>query len=344
MSSQPPPSDQDLFSMSPSMLPLDAYLTPVALPSLSTQRMPIMMPPGYTGPPVYDTPQNPSQPPLYVSQPPFNDPSLQHFATACRTGDLTLIRPFVEDQNRAENFLTSGLTQVVEGGHADAARYLLKSGAAIDAQVPLRAAGSGDVGVFRIFVEEFGWDVNSGCMGGGTVLPLTLHSPTLFSYLLSRNANPNLGPPLYTPSSPRHTQPVPRGTTLTACASTSTSQTFSLLLSHNADLSLSAPLHAAIQASASLPPGNRIPMIEYLIDEVGVDVNGLDDVDGNYGVGTPLHMCARWGRVEEAKVLIARGADVGRPSKWGGSVREEAVRNQWAAFAEFLDGIGRGRG
>jgi hypothetical protein len=66
----------------------------------------------------------------------------------------------------------------------------------------------------------------------------------------------------------------------------------------------------------------------YLVG-LGLDINTLDDANmtsGDYSrrQGTPLVYAIRWGRVEEAKWLLANGADPDKKSTYGLSARDEA--------------------
>lgn len=75
---------------------------------------------------------------------------------------------------------------------------------------------------------------------------------------------------------------------------------FSLLLSHGAELENAKPLHAAAGIGPNKPPGERIPMMEYLV-RLGYDVNEIDDTIkfGNFGqgqYGAPLQYAVVWGR------------------------------------------------
>ncbi|KAF2004145.1 hypothetical protein P154DRAFT_519695 [Amniculicola lignicola CBS 123094] len=145
-------------------------------------------------------------------------------------------------------------------------------------------------------------------------------------FLLEQGANPNLGPPWY----PREDLPQIRplrnsGVVLNSAASKCTPETFTLLLEHGAVLSNSIPLHFAAAGSEGVPPGERIPMLEYLYG-FGLDINGIDNTlkisdDGRAQTGSPLMYAVNWGRVEEARWLLEHGADPERRTPWGASAR-----------------------
>ena len=102
------------------------------------------------------------------------------------------------------------------------------------------------------------------------------------------------------------------GEILNIAAAISSTQIFTLLLAHGSSLSDvdAIPLHyaagSAPQSRRGSPPTNRIPMMEYLVDELGMDVNAQDDgimiaPSGLGQKGTPLAYAIYWKRVEEAK-------------------------------------------
>lgn len=154
-------------------------------------------------------------------------------------------------------------------------------------------------------------------------------------YLLVHGANPNYGPPWINLQGPlSQVRSIPNsGSTLNAAAAWSTPETFALLLSSGADISNAIPLHHAAGCGPS-PCGllrcSRIPMLEYLV-RLGLDVNSMDDAitipaNGRGRVGTPLQYAVLWGRVEEAKWLLNKGADPDKTSSSGSSARSRAKR------------------
>jgi hypothetical protein len=109
-----------------------------------------------------------------------------------------------------------------------------------------------------------------------------------------------------------------------------TSVIFALLLEHGAVLSNSIALHRASGVPRTVPPGERIPMLEYLVG-LGLDINAMDDAikiadDGRGQRGTPLHYAIVWGRVEETKWLLEHGADPDKKPTWGISARDRAKK------------------
>jgi hypothetical protein len=212
--------------------------------------------------------------------------------------------------------LTFALNHAVTGSHLDVARHLLEQGAKWDCNTIERA----NIGVIELLME-FGFDVNDSLVGGSVLLlqAVVKKDEEMITFLLSHGANPNLGPP----KNPQATRviditPVDNcGAVLNACAAYSTPDVFRQLLAHGATLSNAIPLHIAASSTQS-PPEARLRMMEFLVEEIGIDVNANDDVvslgtlpDGTkHGcLGTPLMYARRWGRTEEADWLIAHGAD-----------------------------------
>jgi ankyrin repeat protein len=116
---------------------------------------------------------------------------------------------------------------------------------------------------------------------------------------------------------------------LNTAAERCTSDTFALLLEHGADLSRADPLHHAAGVPSNHPPGERIPMLEYL-GGLGLDVNAIADTNRPIGLrGTPLQYAISQGRIIEAKWLLENGADPDKVA-WGRSSRDLVNRNYYA--------------
>ena len=149
-----------------------------------------------------------------------------------------------------------------------------------------------------------------------TVLP----DETLVTWLLSHGADPNLGTP---------------GATLNAAACSSTLAVFELLLQHGADVSHCTPLHAAAGASED---AGRIPMLTYLIDELGFDVDADDGMKGMRSLGTPLHYAIRVGGVEKVRFFRDKGASLERRNRMGSTALEEAEKTAYGEVIQVLKG------
>lgn len=150
-------------------------------------------------------------------------------------------------------------------------------------------------------------------------------------YLLAHGANPNLGPPQNSQEHFQDIRPIYNsGNALNEAAAHCTPEIFALLLDHGAVLSNSDALHRAAGASRKLPPGERIPMLKYLLG-LGLDPNAIDDgirvaEDRRGQHGSPLQYAIIWGRREEAKWLLEHGADPDRVILFGWSTREHVKK------------------
>ncbi|KAH3956951.1 hypothetical protein HBI70_033370 [Parastagonospora nodorum] len=148
------------------------------------------------------------------------------------------------------------------------------------------------------------FDVNTGFAGGSTILCLAVsyNKEDVIRFLLSIGANPNLGPPVYTGNNDMKARSLKDSPhILNTAAASSTPEIFALLLFHGASIKSSIPLHCAAGYERTLynpPMISGIPMMKYLVDILGVDVNASDDVrvtapDHLGQVGTPLDYAVR---------------------------------------------------
>lgn len=107
------------------------------------------------------------------------------------------------------------------------------------------------------------------------------------------------------------------GRALNAAAERSTPAVFALLLAKGARLENAMPLHSAMSA-IHRAPGERIPMIEYLVQTLKCDVDALDhELSSHHQLGIPLHYAIRYRRLEEALWLLSVGAEVNRQNQRG---------------------------
>ena len=116
---------------------------------------------------------------------------------------------------------------------------------------------------------------------------------------------------------------------------------FKLLLSLGAPVG--HPLHtAAIRLGEN---SGRLPMLEYLVGELGIDVDHIHDEEqardniSALHMGTPLHYCTWWSKLDGMRWLLEHGADVRRENCFGEDalamaaqtrVTEEARELLWA--------------
>jgi ankyrin repeat protein len=175
-------------------------------------------------------------------------------------------------------------------------------------------------------------------------------------YLLSHGANPSLGPEFATQIPPSSRRPISTsGWILNDAAEHCSHAIFALLISQGASLTgaNAMPLHYAVSQMSCARSGaytDRMPMMRYLVEELGLDINAVDDAikiadDGRGQVGTPLQYAIRFGRVEEAKWLLAKGADPDKRNQSGRSAREDAERlPEGYELKELLRNAGRQRG
>lgn len=151
-------------------------------------------------------------------------------------------------------------------------------------------------------------------------------------YLLERGANPSFGATRNAPGHiTEHRAKTNSGLILNTAAAVCSPEIFALLLSHGSNLSHddAITLHYAACHPPSQDGTSRISMLEYLVDELGIDVNALDDAvkiadDGRGQTGTPLHYAVKYGHIEEVKWHLGRGTDPDTKTPWGISARYQA--------------------
>ncbi|KAF2735294.1 ankyrin, partial [Polyplosphaeria fusca] len=237
------------------------------------------------------------------------------FLNACESNDAALALQLAPDRDAGA--LTFGLNRALGGSHLDLARQLLGAGAKWDPETVHLASKSLDA--VKLLVES-GFDVNTVfySLASAALIMVSIavrhNDEPCIRYLLEHGANPNLGPPLLAQGPIFQIRPIPNsGSALNTAASFCTPEIFALLLSYGADISNAIPLHSAVGQPLHVVPESRIPMLEYLLG-LGLDINAMDDAikiadDGRGQHGTPLQYAVMWGRVEEAKWLLERGAD-----------------------------------
>jgi len=121
-----------------------------------------------------------------------------------------------------------------------------------------------------------------------------------------------------------------------------------MLVCHGAELQHTSALHFA----ARLPTDAlSIPLIRFLLDH-GIDIDELE-FDGRpvIGVrnrfrdhGTALHVAAKCGSVERIQILVERGADLAKKSRYGYTARDIAQLSEEEDAKVCLETAMRERG
>jgi hypothetical protein len=236
-------------------------------------------------------------------------------ADGCRTDDITEVSRALQaaSSKHRRQLVSRSLTRAVYRGQADVVRYLIEQeGAPLDSLFPLKVASSPSIELFQVLVYN-GWDINrSGAGRGKRLVQLVCDDESLVRWCLDHGASvdglhidPYISPPL-----------------LETVASIGTVSIFTLLRSRGAQLG-PRTLHCAVASASSsslecLP--TRMAMVEYLVDNLGLDVNALD-TEGQLPNhwGTPLCYAARYqrGSKEVVRFLLSRGADPSIKDCWG---------------------------
>lgn len=252
---------------------------------------------------------DPNCPPPYISY--LADQAVTAFMKVCMAGDLSEVRRLaVGDHAPSRRFyLSEGLRSAVMFHQLDVIRYLLGQGAEIGSLLTAVAAREKSLPIFKIFAER-GWDVNTSFNVGYTTLGFVIPDEETARWFLAQGANPNLGPrpDPFTDSSPSLESIPNSGDVLEVAAAESSPEFFDVLLQHGAILGNSLALHQ-IAAREGTGDKNRIPMMEHLLN-LGVDINGSDAARGYMATGTPLHIAIEYSALDNARLLLSRGADI----------------------------------
>ncbi|KAJ5624452.1 hypothetical protein N7510_000761 [Penicillium lagena] len=193
----------------------------------------------------------------------------------------------VESQGYVAELLRFGLLRAASGGQQEVAKFLLSKGAQVDRAASLAATkcDKQTLGLFQAYLD-YGWDVNEGTLFGQSILCLVVEDEELVRWLLDHGADPNRGAHLLASDAKAESDHY-SGEALNAAAAQSDVSVVDLLLERDED---------------------RIPMMARLL-ELGVDIDGLDDIRGPLKIGTPLHCAARFGHTKRVQYLLGHGAD-----------------------------------
>lgn len=222
------------------------------------------------------------------------------------------------DAHKDQELLSWSLDEAAWHGQPDIARYLIEQeGAPLDSLSPLMVSMSPSIPLLQLLFDR-GWDINHTSTDGGyrgrTLLQLVCGNEALVHWCLDHGATVE----------DRHTDPYINPPLLECAARSGTVDTFILLRSRGAQLG-PRTLHRAVGAAASFKSGDerllvRMAMVEYLVDDLGLDVN-LMDTDGQMPNhwGTPLCYAAQSGHGGEdvVRFLLDRGADPFIKDCWG---------------------------
>ncbi|RYP46447.1 hypothetical protein DL768_007359 [Monosporascus sp. mg162] len=265
----------------------------------------------------------------------------------CADGDITQVinllrsfeyqRPAAAPENPAaaggageehvDDDLKAPLLAAADGAHVNIVRYLLefwfrdRVDAALRIDLGLAAVRNGSLDILRLALDDDPSQQSSHqetrgippaevAVFGASVLPAAVEHEDMVAYLLSLGIDPNIGPG---PSEALGQESFNYFSTaaLHAAAARSTPRVFAMLLGAGARLQNAYPLHAAAGAPATLPSGDdRIPMMSYLVHDLGLDINALDDgTVSPYAWGTPLHHAVACAHVDRVRWLLENGAD-----------------------------------
>ena len=220
---------------------------------------------------------------------------------------------------------SSPLLVAIVNGHYDVARFLLERGAD-----PTLADTLGATPLYAVVNVQ--WAPESGYPQPDPTQQKVTHLG-LMKALLERGADPNarLKRPLWWTSYTFNRSQVSAAgaTPFWRAAQSSDVEAMRVLLAFGADPNIPseegvAPLGVAAGAGVHgtaevFAPGGRLPAVEYLVDELGLDVNRADP--DSY---TPLHYAAAIGDNEIVLYLVSKGAGVDAVSKHGETVADMA--------------------
>lgn len=191
--------------------------------------------------------------------------------------------------------------------------------------------------------RQHGWDTNStATLDGGMTMNFMMKRPDaeeIIGWFLANGANANgirsdIRAPIRAAASKAHNLAIPQ-----------------LLLSHGATLKHTGALHGA----TARPDGDELAleMMTLLLDH-GCDINEWEyEGKGPYAIpqydlgrdqGTALHVAARKGFVDRARMLVAKGVDIGKRSEKGYTAKDWAQINGWEDVKEYLEAVMRERG
>ncbi|KAM0563094.1 hypothetical protein ACHAPJ_001941 [Fusarium lateritium] len=188
--------------------------------------------------------------------------------------------------------------------------------------------------ILRVFIDH-GWDINKPT--GPDDYPLLgyhLDDAEAIRGLLEAGANPKLSKPededINIPSE---------------AGSTGTVESLKLMREYGVDFKKSNALHWA--AGDDEDKGNRIPVMTYLLDEVGIPIDQFDyaydegrvikAVDLCYHNGTALHYAILGKKTENVEFLLSSGADQKVKNLRGETPLDLAQKENWDEGIRLLE-------
>jgi ankyrin repeat protein len=159
-----------------------------------------------------------------------------------------------------------------------------------------------------------------------------VQNESLVRWLLEQGADPTRGQPRWNENDPEDDRNA--GAALNSAANACNVAVFDLLLKGGARIETSVPLHMAAKNRTAGAAG--VLMMTHLL-ELGLDVNGLDDIQGPWRLGTPLHYAVRDRSIDAARFLLERGADPHKKNQWGYTPAEDALKSNATDFIRMFE-------
>jgi hypothetical protein len=274
----------------------------------------------------------------YLGGPASSDPEFILFISACKVGDLSIVKSTVNFQPRKPAFLHQGLLAALYNAKIDVARFLLEVKAPITRIVPtsIRGSTAEQISLFKL-LEEHGWTVNTPGFYGAVLLPsiIQTNDDTLIHWFLSHGADPKLG-------EQRDTHDRFGGPETNSCQALEVAavhcnvQIVQKLLDAGAEIGNgvlyltagacpqgSHPHEAPVTPSKEFDEA-RIPVMELLVER-GADVNGK--YTSRYMTAQyPIVNAVMAGAIERVKWLLRNGANPNLEGPYG-SARDYARRS-----------------
>ncbi|MCJ1280433.1 hypothetical protein MMC21_008261 [Puttea exsequens] len=267
------------------------------------------------------------------------------FQKATYAQDITRMKEIIDMRILTPDVLGFALSQAVGHGRLDIIKLLLDHSAPIT--MSANAIASRDdvpntLDILKLFLR-YGWSVESTATPSGkmamNLMMQRQDCEAIVRWFLDHGAPVNgIASDPYAPIR-------------TAAAAAPNISVVHLLLSHGADLRGTAALHGAVFRQFPDTDGLTLDIMNLLLD-AGVDINelGYEGADeGSYEAwgadkGTALHVAAAEGFLTRAKLLVERGADVGKGSEMGYTAKDWAQLMWREDIKAFLEGVMRESG